>query len=159
METFSALLAVCAGNSLVTGEFPTQRSVTRSFNVFFDLRLNKRLRKQSRGWWFETPSCSLCRHCNALHITWLYSRPKSIEFPITNMDIYVYFLLKEIYCSWRKFICYFMTWITNYIHYEMWDKNYLSIRNHWQLHSWILGMDFIPLFTGHMMTYSCWDWD
>ena len=40
METFSALLAICSGNSLVTGEFPTQRAVTRSFDVFFDLRLN-----------------------------------------------------------------------------------------------------------------------
>ena len=38
------------------GEFPAQRPVTRSFDVFFDLRLNKRLSKQSRGWWFETQS-------------------------------------------------------------------------------------------------------
>ena len=65
METFSALLTLCAGNSPVTDEFPTQRPVTRSFDVFFDLRLNKRLTKQSRGWWFETPSHSLWRHCNA----------------------------------------------------------------------------------------------
>ena len=43
METFSALLAICAGNSPVTGEFPTQRPVTGNFDVFFDLRLNKRL--------------------------------------------------------------------------------------------------------------------
>ena len=55
METFSALLALCAGNSPVTGEFPAQRPVTRSFDVFFDLRLNKRLSKQSWGYWFETP--------------------------------------------------------------------------------------------------------
>ena len=46
------------------GEFPTQRPVTRSFDVFFDLRLNKRLSKQPWGWWFETPSWSLWRHCN-----------------------------------------------------------------------------------------------
>ena len=45
------------------GEFPTQRSVTRSFGVFFDLRLNKRLSKQPWGWWFETPSWSLWRQC------------------------------------------------------------------------------------------------
>ena len=64
METFSALLALCAGNSLVTGEFPTERPVTRSFGVLFELRLNKRLSKQSLGWWFEMPSCSSCRHCN-----------------------------------------------------------------------------------------------
>ena len=30
METFSALLAICAGNSPVPGEFPAQRPVTRS---------------------------------------------------------------------------------------------------------------------------------
>ena len=46
------------------GEFPTQRPVTRSFDVFFDLRLNKRLSKQRWGWWFETPSWSLWRQCN-----------------------------------------------------------------------------------------------
>ena len=46
------------------GEFPTQRPVTRSFDVFFDLRLNKRLSKQPWGWWFETPSWSLWRHRN-----------------------------------------------------------------------------------------------
>ena len=46
------------------GEFPTQRPVTRSFDVFFDLRLNKRLSKQPWGWWFETPSWSLRRQCN-----------------------------------------------------------------------------------------------
>ena len=46
------------------GEFPTQRPVTRSFDVFFDLRLNKRLSKQPRGWWFEMPSWSLWCQCN-----------------------------------------------------------------------------------------------
>ena len=47
METFSALLVICAGNSPVTGEFPAQRPVARNFDVFFDLRLNKRLSKES----------------------------------------------------------------------------------------------------------------
>ena len=45
MEAFSALLAICAGNLPVTGEFPPQRPVTRSLDVFFDLSLNKRLSK------------------------------------------------------------------------------------------------------------------
>ena len=56
METVSALS--------VTGEFPSQGPVTRSFDVCFDLRLNKCLSKQSRSWWFETPWRSLWRHCN-----------------------------------------------------------------------------------------------
>ena len=66
METFSTLLAICAGNSPVPGEFPAQWPVARSFDVFFDLRPNKRLSKQSWGWWFETLSSPLWRHCNVL---------------------------------------------------------------------------------------------
>ena len=46
------------------GEFPAQRPVTQSFDAFFDLRPNKRLSKQPWGWWFETQSWSLWRHCN-----------------------------------------------------------------------------------------------
>ena len=42
MEIFSSFLAICVGNLPVTGELPAQRPVTRSFDVFFDLRLNKR---------------------------------------------------------------------------------------------------------------------
>ena len=60
METFSAWLALCAGNS-------PQRPVARCFDVFFDLRENKRLSKQSWGWWFETSSSSLWRHCDVSH--------------------------------------------------------------------------------------------
>ena len=48
MEKFSALLDICAGNSPVTGEFPTQRPVTRSFDVFFDLRLKKTVEQNTR---------------------------------------------------------------------------------------------------------------
>ena len=62
METFSALIALCAG----PGEFPTQRPVTRSFVVFFDLRLNKRLSKQPWSRWFETPLLSLWRQYSAI---------------------------------------------------------------------------------------------
>ena len=64
METSSALLAICAGNSPPPGKFPTQRPVTRSFDVFFDLRRNKRLNKQWWGWWFETLSRPLWRPRN-----------------------------------------------------------------------------------------------
>ena len=67
METFSALPDRCAGNSLITGELPSQRPVTRGFCIFFDLRLNRRLSKQSWGWWFETPSRSLWRQCNVIN--------------------------------------------------------------------------------------------
>ena len=53
MEAFSMLLALCAGNAPVSGEFPSQRPVTRSFDIFFDRRLNKRLSKESRRRWHK----------------------------------------------------------------------------------------------------------
>ena len=56
MEAFSALLALCAGNSPVTGEFPAQRPVTRSFAVSFDLRLNK------NGWVNNREAGDLAHH-------------------------------------------------------------------------------------------------
>ena len=76
METFSALL----GNSLVTGEFPSQRPVTWSFDVLFDLHLNKQLSKQSWGWWFEMPSRPLWHHHNVI------------------------FFVKNIFLLWLKFL-------------------------------------------------------
>ena len=64
METFFVLLALCEGNPLVNGGFPSLRPVMWSFDVFFDLCLNKWLSKQLRWRWFETPPCSLWRHSN-----------------------------------------------------------------------------------------------
>ena len=82
MEAFSALLALCARNSLVTGEFPAQRPVTQSFDVFFDLCLNQELSKQWWRRWFETPSCSLSNHCN---------------IPLSKMRTYLVYVLCVIY--------------------------------------------------------------
>ena len=64
METFSTLLALCEGNPLATGEFPSQRPVTLSFDVFFDLCLHKQLSQWWRCQSFETPSHSSWRRCN-----------------------------------------------------------------------------------------------
>ena len=74
METFSMLLALCEGNPPVTCGFPSQRPVMWSFDVFFDLCLNKRLSKQSRCRRFEMPSRSLWCHCNDmdLDMIWLH---------------------------------------------------------------------------------------
>ena len=61
METLSALPALCEGNPLVTGGFPSQRASSTGFVVFFDVSLNKLLSKQLHCWWFEMPwsSCVL----------------------------------------------------------------------------------------------------
>ena len=77
MKTFSMLLALCAGNALITGEFPSQWPVTRSFDVFFDLCLNKQLSKRWICQWFEMQSCSLWHHCNR---SWRMSHTQFIVY-------------------------------------------------------------------------------
>ena len=62
MEIFSALLALCAGNSPVTGEFPAQRPVMRNFDVSFDLRLNN-------GWVNNREAGDVRRHCAHYDVT------------------------------------------------------------------------------------------
>ena len=64
----------------------------RTCDVFFDLRLNKRLSKQSVGWWFgwwfETPSRSLWRHCDEISLTtWQCTRRLAPAIPIYNISI------------------------------------------------------------------------
>ena len=70
MEIFSALLALCEGNSPVTGEFPAQKPVTRSYDVFFDLRRNKRLSNQWR------------RHRAYYDVTVMVSSLHIVQYPI-----------------------------------------------------------------------------
>ena len=82
METFSALLAICVGNSPVTGEFPPQRPVTRSVDVSFDLRLNKRLSKQFCGWRFGTPSPPLWCHCYERSLDLRLAHDRTSRYPL-----------------------------------------------------------------------------
>ena len=77
------------GEFIGPGEFPTQRPVTRSFDVFFDRRLNKRLSKQPRGWWLETLSCSLWRQSN---VTVVYHLSSDTLLPKLIMT---YWLVQE----------------------------------------------------------------
>ena len=118
METFSALLAICTGNSPVPGEFPAQRPVTRSFDVYFDLRPNKGLSKQSRGWWFETLSCSLWRHRNVRRLLIMLR-------PIYHGLCFVYDVFKLIVFNenasllWCKYHC------------NLFPRYPLAISQHW----------------------------
>ena len=112
METFSALLAICAVNSPVPGEFTTQRPVTRSFDVFFDLRLNKRLSKQSWGWWLETLSCSLWVIVMSVSLTWCYH---TYVFPWGPLYLHILTLNP--------------VWISNHMPNKMWDEIIYSFPN------------------------------
>ena len=69
METFPALLALCAENSLVNREFPTQSQWRIAFMFSLICAWINGLNKQSWRWWFETPSLSLWRHCNVLALS------------------------------------------------------------------------------------------
>ena len=92
METFSALLALCAGNSPVTGEFPSQRPVRLSFDVFFDLCLNKRLSKQSWDWRFEMPSRPLGRQCTGAKTEtrpWSWANRMLTQQKYTHIDVMI----------------------------------------------------------------------
>ena len=107
----SATLAICVGNSPVTGEFPTQRPVTRSFDVFFDLRLNKRLSKQSWGRWFATLLRPLWRHCNGsrvmhdkgnklVQLEWRNIYGDCIMLPSRDQpNVIIYIMPLHVYCS------------------------------------------------------------
>ena len=105
-----------------TGEFPTQRQVTWSFDVFFDVCLNERLSKQPCGWRFETPSHSLWRHSNEtertemivsnylvycpISITWVKSHlgwdllPQNLDF----FQGHSFFSQKWILCSMHSIL-------------------------------------------------------
>ena len=126
METFSALLAICAENSPVPGEFSTQRPVTRSFDVYFDLRPNKGLSKQLWGWWFETQACPLWRHRNAYFLQGCLTGTESIPIlpPIhehsaarTVRDIFT--IVDPFYQLGQTLI---QTWISNQTHSKMWNE-------------------------------------
>ena len=113
METVSALLAICAGNSPVPVEFLAQRPVTRSFDVFPDLHLNKLLSKQSWGSWFETLSRPLWRHrneypntaikeSNLSHNLYLYYNYDLLQQFQTILSIYIAVTLSASPASWDQ---------------------------------------------------------
>ena len=88
-EIFSALLAFCAGNSPVNGEFPAQRPVTQSFDLFFDLHTNKWLSKQWKRWWFEMPFCSLWHYCNGCSTSLHCSIQWHVIFVYYSIHVYL----------------------------------------------------------------------
>ena len=91
METFSALQALCEGNPSITGGLSSQRPVTRSFDVFFDLCLNKRLSKN--------------RYAGDL-------RRNRAHYDVTVMSWIIMNLFSLLLCSlwWVQIVRYVLTW-------------------------------------------------
>ena len=113
METFSASLAICAGNSPVPGEFPAQKPETRSF----DLHLNKRLSKQSCGCWFKMISRPLWRHCNdtivSFHVVPLISifkKPSIILTTRASQWVHIKSICEEINHAITWLLCFSEVW-------------------------------------------------
>ena len=131
----------------IPGEFPSQRPVARSFDVFFDLYPNKRLSKQSWGWWFETPPCSLWRHCN----------DGSICGPFPHMKRFVRDSGNSISCDALLSVSGFWPDSSIYgndivltLRYIKWDyPSSISIHvpksefNTWSSQRWLVGIEFI----------------
>ena len=118
---------------LLCGEFPSQRPVTRSFNVFFYLCLDKLLSKQSRHWWFETPSRPLLRRCNGLlelvmvsdmdiniRINWAQQPLLSTLYIKTGCQLLLCDSSTIWRVSWQKQL-YQGVWTSNYIPEYLWD--------------------------------------
>ena len=133
MKTFLVLLPYCAAISPVPGEFTSQRPVARSFDVFFDLRPNTQVSKQSWGWLSETPSSSLWRQCNGLSIL------HSLSIKRASIEKRICFIRNgpcNIFCRWAKddMIC--ILWIQIWIN-EAWKIKKPFSLNENNDHNWI----------------------
>ena len=109
MDAFSVSPALCGGNSPVTGESPSQRPVTPSFKIFFDLRLNKRLSKPPIGRWFETPLRSSWRHYNVMFHFNIYEQTHMKDHGILDLAVKVVdciFVFTKFMITNIAFICY-----------------------------------------------------
>ena len=128
METFSALLPICAGNSPVPGEFPTQRPVTLSFGVYFDLRPNK--------WWVNNREAGdLRRHRH--HYEVIVMKSTDSQFGITAPLIGGF--LAPMDSDWKfdiskgtrqAQVCFMKLYLLLYNILTYWDLK----RKHFQLH-------------------------
>ena len=129
---------------------PAQRPVTRSFDVFFDMRLNTRLRKQSWGWWFETLLCPLWRHCNANTAAWLViiTHVDQSETMLENCDLPIAISTAKLVGAAQISIHYGDPIETGASHYSKWSLNNVltSKCNLGKLHVAIIAD----------VTFNCW---
>ena len=151
-RVFSALLTLCERNSPVTSEFPSQRPVTQSFDVFFDLRLNNCLSKQGRRRWFETPSRPLWRHYKAIIIRKSLSQLATSSHWRELMEIKICFMPRQ---NKSVMISAIPAWVSNYIDYEVWGEvtyPFLNV-NGAAVEVWEWLSNFFPHVTGRVIPY------
>ena len=137
---------------ILCGEFtghrwiPLKKASDAELWCFFDLRLNKRLSKQSQGWWFETPSCPLWRHCNEYGRYCMYSRLFTCLMVMDQIRVYR-ILLRILIISHqhathlcnKQNIIFYITWtcwgrdIFTAISQTTFSKWAFQLRFHWNL--------------------------
>ena len=128
-----------------TGEFPSPRPVTLSFDVFFDLRLHKPLSKQSWGWWFETPSRLLWHHCVVDTSSLELAGMSSLELTKPRQLIYIYiFMASHMYiiCNMEK-----VYWANSCNSYDC--LLLYAARSHWWVFVWqkLISLTFVVLYS------------
>ena len=115
-ETFSALLALCEGNPQVISGFPSQRPVMQSFDVFFDVCLNKQLSKQSRYWWFEKAFIiTSLWWANEINIWkqgsfWVWANDRYLQVTFSNAFSSMKTLHENLICLFKLALVYMMAW-------------------------------------------------
>ena len=112
IKTFSSLPDLCEGNPPITGGFPSQRPLTRSFEVCFYLRLKKRLITQSRRRWLETPPRKYLTKGQWIPLTKGQQRGK-------------YFHLMTSSCHCKMFCV--LLWFSSYVSVDCPERHYYDV--------------------------------
>ena len=131
------------------GEFTGKRPVTRGFDAFFDLHPNKRLSKQWWGWWFETLSSQLWRHCNVQPVV-------SSSDPFGIITKVVLWIVNHIHCiMWYTSTHVFPSFKTA-VEVRTWRSNYISNSFTWM---WLFSFSAgLGMCLSHYYVYMVLGW-
>ena len=158
-------MAILAGYSPMTGEFPAQRPVTRSFDVFLDLRLIKRLSEQSRGWWFETQSHPLWCNENILYNSCIWTTCIDTMYNKRHIDFLGDIMQAASMCKLHS-VCHFMVRykrISSYRYYDPYCRNmpvhcihtFILVCNGFIIIFWILWFPEKLIYAGTVQFVTC----
>ena len=108
---------------------PTQRPVTWNFDVYFDLRLNKLLSKESRGWWFETPWTTALLSYRQMHMKFVWNIRRMnlvrstfvfhVNFIQNSREVHMKLIRTCVKFTWTSYE-FLMKLVWNIMHIFMW---------------------------------------
>ena len=129
MEKYSALLVLCVGNSPVTGEFPSQRPETRSFDAFVDQRLNKRLsNKIERLVTCDTIVRIMTSHDSVIYgLYYNFGYPQIKKWKTTNANLHYHYIMTFPYFV-TIYLC--LSRIAGWYWDMYWDNHTIPLRHY-----------------------------